>query len=115
MSQIVVKRMALTSHLMTQRVRVKRDVMDPAYLLPLLLGILSVVMVSIFYIWVHLEIIKLGYEVSEAARHQIELTQENKRLKIEFSNLKSPERIERIARERLNLHYPMGEEVVMVK
>lgn len=99
----------------TQRIRVKSDVRDPVYLLPLLLGILSVVIVSIFYLWIRLEVIKLGYEISEASRYQMELIQENKRLKIELSNLKSPERIERIARENLKLHYPMGEEVIMVK
>ncbi len=116
MSHTVVKRFAGTSTVIrTQRIMGKSDIRRPAYILFLFISILSVVFAFIFYIWIRLEVIRAGYDIAAAHKEQVRLVQENKELRIAVSDLRSPKRIERIARDRLNLHYPKAEEVVKLR
>jgi cell division protein FtsL len=43
------------------------------------------------------------------------LVEENKRLKVEYATLKSPVRIEAIARDRLGMYYPKRDQVTFLK
>lgn len=113
MSHILTRRIGMTSALRVQRVR-RTTLKDSLFLLHLSLAIFLFILLAAFYLWIRLEIIELGYEISRANRIRHELTEENKRLKIELTNLKSPERIEGIGR-RLGLHYPSGGEVIRVR
>jgi len=70
---------------------------------------------SLFYVWSHHQIIALGYEVSQTAREEQELLQENKRLRLELAALKSPARIERMASRDLGLVPPQKEQLIIVR
>ena len=105
--------MAMTSALRAQRVR-RAKVKESLFFLHLSLAVFFSILFVASYLWLRLEIIKLGYEISEANRVRYELTEENKRLKIELATLRAPERIEKIGR-RLGLHHPTGEEVVRIR
>ena len=67
----------------------------------------AVAMVScaLFYVWTRHEVITWGYRISEAASHQSELKQANRELRLEAASLRSPRRIEKIAREELGLDF----------
>jgi len=73
-----------------------------------ILSLLVLVAVALVYVWSHLHNTQLKYRIAE------EMTvREN--LMEEISTLKSPQRIESIAREKLKLQYPEREQVVLIK
>ena len=69
----------------------------------------------LFYLWSRLIVISLGYEIAKTNKERVELMADNKRLKLEILSLKSPQRIEALALDRLGLVYPKGEQVIIIK
>lgn len=69
----------------------------------------------IFYTWSRIEVVKIGYEIFNANSEMRRLDQENKELILEIATLKSPKRIERIAREELKLLPPKDEQIVILR
>ena len=61
-----------------------------------------------------LGVIRLGYATSEEARDRQQLEEENRKLLLEKSLLRSPERIERLARERLGMARPESSRIRVV-
>jgi len=74
----------------------------------------AIVGVLFFYIWCRLSVVSMGYDISEANRERGALMERNRRLKIEFMELKSPQRIERIALEELGLVHPSEGQIIKV-
>ena len=72
-------------------------------------------LVSIFHVWSRVEVIDLNLRISEAARQLKEEQQENKRLKVEVASLKTPARIEALAKGELGMALPTDQQVVLVK
>lgn len=67
---------------------------------------------ALFYAWCRVQCVNAGYGIDlENQRHQA-LLKERNTLKIELARLKSPERIETIARTRLGLIMPGSERTV---
>ncbi len=64
--------------------------------------------------WSRLYILHLGYEIYQLEDERRQLLEENRRLLMEISNLRSPARIGRIAREELGLRLPKADEVVII-
>lgn len=78
-------------------------------------AIIIAMLFVLFYLWSRLMVVSLGYEIAKANREMAELMADNKRLKLEALSLKSPQRIEAIALDRLGLVYPKREQIIMVK
>lgn len=80
-------------------------------------GLLLVLMVlffgeALFYAWCRVQCVNAGYGIDrETRRHQALLRVRNT-LKIELARLKSPERIETIARSQLGLDRPNARQTV---
>jgi cell division protein FtsL len=55
------------------------------------------------YIWLHVQQVNLSYDLARAQKQKKELTETNKKLRIQLANLKAPERIEQIALTKLGL------------
>ncbi len=70
---------------------------------------------SLFYVWSRVLVINLGYDLSEAMEVHRKLVQENKKLHIEVALLKSLARIERIAREELDMEKPLPGQIILMK
>ena len=67
---------------------------------------------ALFYAWCRVQCVNAGYGIdAETQRHQA-LLKERNTLKIELARLKSPERIETIARSRLGLIMPDSQQTV---
>ncbi|NPV05454.1 MAG: cell division protein FtsL [Syntrophaceae bacterium] len=81
----------------------------------LILSLLVLVAVALVYVWSHLHNTQLKYQIAEEMTVRENLLEENRRLKVEIATLKSPQRIEAIAREKLKLQYPEREQVVLIK
>ncbi len=80
-----------------------------------LLSLLVMVAVALVYVWSHLHNTQLKYQIAEEMTVRDNLMEENRRLKMEIATLKSPQRIESIARDKLRLQYPEREQVVLIK
>ncbi len=66
------------------------------------------------YTWCRVQCVRTGYEISkEADNHRNLITLQNN-LKIELARLKSPQRIKKIAKERLGLITPTPKQVILI-
>lgn len=70
---------------------------------------------SLFYVWSRIQVIQLGYEVSNALKAERALTEENKKLRLEIATLKSYARIEKVAIEELRMVKPKPEQVIVIR
>lgn len=66
-------------------------------------------------VWPHLEMVKLGYELTRLEAERDRLIQERRVLRVEEASLRQLDRIEAIARTRLNMVFPASDQVVFVK
>jgi len=66
----------------------------------------TLVCCTLIYVWSRHEATSWGYRLSEAAQAQNELKQTNRELTLEAASLRSPARIEKIARKELGLDFP---------
>jgi cell division protein FtsL len=69
----------------------------------------------LFYAWCRVQCVRLGYEIAAQTRKNQELIALQESLKIEITRLKAPERIIRIARQRLGLTMPAPEQIKFIK
>ena len=72
-------------------------------------------LVSVFHVWSRFKLVDLNLEISEITRQLSESDQEQKRLKLEAASLKSPARIEAIAKNELGLALPTDQQIIHVK
>ena len=83
---------------------------------PYLIGVMVLLtLVSIFHVWSRVEVIDLNLKIADAARQLKDAQQENKRLKGEVASLKTPARIETLAKGELGMALPTDQQVVLVK
>jgi cell division protein FtsL len=71
--------------------------------------------VSVFHVWSRFKLVDLNLEISGSSRQLKEAEQEQKRLKLETSLLKTPARIETIAKRDLDMALPNKQQVIEVK
>jgi cell division protein FtsL len=70
---------------------------------------------SLFYVWSRIQVIQLGYEISNALKGERALTETNKKLRLEIATLKSYTRIEKLAVEDLRMSKPKPEQVIVIR
>lgn len=115
MSHTITRKFDIPGVLTGQDVRVRRNLRDMRFLYGALVAVLISVAVLFGYLWSRLTVVNLGYEISKANSVRSSLVEQNRRLKIDFMKLKSPERIERIASAELKLVHPKGEQIIQIK
>jgi cell division protein FtsL len=108
------KKLAFPAALIGQNIR-RRNLKDPGIIFPVVVFLAAIVITLLFFLWSRLETVKLGYDISKENKKTIELINENKNLRLQVVNLKSPERIERLARKRLGLVYPGEGQIVVIR
>ena len=83
-------------------------------LLNLGLILLSLTLMSgtIFYIHTQVSAVDLGYKIDEALKQKQVLEEENKGLRLQIAQLKSPTRIEKVAKEKLSMDLPQAHQRV---
>ena len=70
---------------------------------------------SLFHVWSRIQVIRLGYEISDVLKAGRTLAEENKRLRLEIATLKSYGRIEKIAVEELGMIKPRPDQVIVIR
>ena len=71
--------------------------------------------VSVFHVWSRYRLIDLNLQISEASRQLKETEQEQKRLHLEIASLRTPSRVETIAKGELGMALPSEQQVIFVK
>ena len=71
--------------------------------------------VSVFHVWSRFKLVDLNLQISDISRQLNEAGQEQKRLKLEAASLKSPSRIEAIAKNELGMALPTEQQIIHVK
>ena len=87
--------------------------LDPVRCLILLLVVF--VPSVLVYIWLHVQTVGFSYDIAKAQKQKRELQEMIKKLRIQLANLKSPERIERIALTQLGLKPPEKGQIEILK
>lgn len=64
--------------------------------------------VGILHVTSRVLVVDMGYRLSKAEADERSLTRENDRLKLELATLKNPQRLEKLAREKLGMAMPSG-------
>jgi cell division protein FtsL len=67
-----------------------------------------------FYTWCRMQCVRVGYEIAEQTQKQEALLGVQNNLKLELERLKSPVRLETIARQKLGLDRPKPEQVLVI-
>lgn len=68
---------------------------------------------GMFYVWIAMESIKLGYDINRLNAVKAELEHKHKKLLIKKTALSSPSRIYKLAKE-MGFIYPKEGEIIMV-
>lgn len=70
---------------------------------------------SLTYVWTRVRVVQQGYEVSKLNRETEELLGQKSKLESEIAVLKSPQRLEQIARDHFEMRLPRGNEIVLIE
>jgi cell division protein FtsL len=81
----------------------------------MIISMLLITLFSIFHVWSRFRVVELNLQIGEASRQLKELEQEQKRLRLEAESLKTPERVETIAKQSLGMVIPKDQQVILVK
>jgi len=81
----------------------------------LMICMVLLTIVSIFHVWSRFRLVELNLQVGEANRQLKNLEQEQKRLMLEVASLKTPARIEAIAKNNLGMTVPTDAQIIVVK
>ena len=71
--------------------------------------------VALLYVWSHIHMTELEYQIARELSSREQITEEQTKLKVELATLRSPRRIETIAREKLQMTYPERTQVILLK
>jgi cell division protein FtsL len=72
-------------------------------------------LVSIFHVWSRVKVVDMNLKIAEINRDIREQEQEHNRLKLEVASLRTPARIEALAKGELGMALPTEQQVVIVK
>jgi len=72
-------------------------------------------LVSIFHVWSRVRVVDMNLKIAEINRDIREQEQEHNRLKLEVASLRTPARIEALAKGELGMALPTEQQVVIVK
>jgi len=78
------------------------------------LTIIAGVMLVFVFVWERVDVVRLGYQIERSKSQKILLERERDQLQVKVSSLASPERISKLAMEKLGLVPPQQGQVLMV-
>ena len=71
--------------------------------------------VALIYVGSHIRMTELEYNIATELNVKGQKLEEQKKLKLEYAMLKSPQRIESIMRNKLQMSYPDNDQVIVLK
>jgi len=77
-------------------------------------GVMALSFLLFFYVWQHMQTVKLGYEVQSLMAEKQELTNEFYYLKYKMHDVNSLTRVEQVAREQMGMTTPRTDQMVIL-
>jgi len=115
MFQLMSRKFSATGALRVQRVRARKRVDVPHFLLTTIIAAVVIIAVLSTHLWSRLTVVNLSYEISALSRQRSRFEDDNKRLRLALLALKSPKRIEKIARNEMGFVHPSGKHIRYVR
>lgn len=76
--------------------------------------IVAGVLLVFMFVWERVDVVRVGYQIERLKTQKILLERERDQLQVKFSALTAPERIAKVATEKLGLVPPQQGQVLMV-
>ena len=86
-----------------------------AELRPMLLAGGVLVLALLFYVWQHIQVVRVGYQIEGLREVRATMIQEGKALKVTRSRLRSLKRVEQLARGKLGMVNPTPGQVIFLQ
>jgi cell division protein FtsL len=77
-------------------------------------GISIISFILFLYVWQHMQVVKLGYEVQALRQQKQQLTNEYYYIKYKMNDMNSLARVEAVARNQLHMETPLAEQVIIL-
>lgn len=77
--------------------------------------LLIIIVDCLFYVWSRIQVIDIGYKISNELTRGKRLAEDNKKLKLEIAMLKSYNRIEKIATQELKMIKLNPNQVIVIR
>ena len=71
--------------------------------------------VALVYVGLHIRMTELEYNVAAQLSEKEKKLEEQKKLRLELATLRAPQKIESIARKKLQMSYPESNQVIVLK
>ena len=105
------RRVQVASRPLTRRPSARGESVE--FLSTVALGVL-ILAAALLYVWQHIFVVRLGYEIERLREQQAALVQEHKGLRLELGQLRSLRRVEEFARKRLGMVTPRPGQVILM-
>ena len=79
-----------------------------------MLTIVAGVLLVFMFVWERVDVVRVGYQIERLKTQKVLLERERDQLQVKFSSLMAPERIAKVATEKLGLVPPQQGQVLMV-
>ncbi len=79
------------------------------------LTLLAAMLLLLAFVWERVDIVRLGYRIERLKSDKVRLERERDELQVRVSSLTSPERIAKVATEKLGMAPPRQDQVVLVR
>lgn len=81
-----------------------------------IVGVFAIVVAAgVAHVWLRYRVIRTGYAMGDRLQAVRELEEEERKLRLELAALRNPARIEKLAREKLNMVRPSPERIRVVR
>ena len=67
------------------------------------------------FVWERVDIVRVGYQVERLKSEKVKLERERDQLRVKFSTLSAPDRIAKVATERLGMTPPQNGQIIVVQ
>ncbi len=67
------------------------------------------------YVWERVDIVRVGYRLEQLKTQKVQLERERDELSVKLAALSAPDRIARVAREKLGMMQPQQGQIVVVR
>lgn len=82
---------------------------------PILLVGVILLLGLLFYVWQHVQVVRLSYQVERLRTARATLIQEGKALRVELGRLRSLRRVEELARRKLGMVNPVSGQIILME
>jgi cell division protein FtsL len=78
-------------------------------------GILILTFVTGTFVFVRLEIVRISYDIHEAEKREARLRDDCNALTLAIDRVKSPDRLERLAKDKFNMQPAKAEQIIVLR